>query len=154
MTIEINKPTFKLIKIFSSVDLTKANKKAKDTEDKHSIVFKTKRAKVSKNYKEELITIHENTSLEVQDGSIQSFINECHPEIKEFIGKNHPKSYSAKCGQLTIITRNSMRIIVTTMGQFNKHVKITDKDKNILFDNITGFQFKHIENDNRIKNIA
>lgn len=144
---QVEKYKAKSIKIFNIIDLTKARKKAKEEQSRKTIVFKVKKTKVSKNYIEEPITIGQDSILKAQEGSIQQFLNECHPEVRQFINENHPTSFTAKCGQLIVTTRNKVRVIITTIGKFQKKVSIIDRHKNILFNNITTMVFKPIKHE-------
>jgi hypothetical protein len=131
----------KSIKIFNKIDLTKAVKKAKETKELKPVVYKAK-VKKSKNYVEEPVTIGQTDLLSIEEGSIRKYIDECHPEVKDFIHENHAETITAKCGQLIIVTRNKMRIVITTTGKFQRKVLITDKNKVVLFNDITEVKFK------------
>lgn len=131
----------KTIKIYSNVDLTKAINIAK--KEKPSVkALKVRTIKKSKSYKEEEITITDSSVLNTQENSIKQYIDECHPNIRKFIDYNPFSSVKANAGQLTIVTKNKLRVVITTIGKFERHVKITDKNKNVLFNEKTSVIIK------------
>lgn len=141
METQTNQPKPKTIRIFNNIDLTKAIKKAKEEPQVKKNVIKVK-VKKSKSYKEEPVTVFETDILSIQDGSIFKFIGECHPEIRKFIDENHPETITAKCGQLIIVSKNKVRIVISTLGAYKRKVLITDRKKNVLFNDITDVKFK------------
>jgi len=130
-------------RIFKPIDLTKAIKIATKQPEKVSKkrIIKTA-VKKSKSYKEEEITINQDTILTSQDSSVQKYLNECHPDVIQFIKDNHACTFTAKAEGLVIVTRNGLRISITTISAEKRKVVITDKKKNVLFNDTTIVQSK------------
>lgn len=130
-------PKSKII-IFNKIDLTRAITVAskEKIKKKHERVLKVK-VKKSKSYKEVEAEITEKTILDANNNSIGSYIEECHPDIRRFIGSNGIGIVTAKCGELTVITRNDLRVVIKTISASSRKVKISDKRGKILFDEIT-----------------
>lgn len=128
-------------KLFNVIDLTKAittAKTAKKRESKPRGKYKSTKTKED-NYIEPTIT--ERQILTVEDGSIQDYINSCHPDIQQYITRNEAKQFTAKAGGLVIVCKNGIRIDIKDESN-GRRVIIKDK-KNILFNNIT--KVVHIE---------
>lgn len=129
----INKNNERVTKIFNFIDLTAA----------FSIKVK-KKVKVKGTYKHSankekdysLPTIFENTILRASDNSIRRYLNECHPDLQKLIQKQEIDTIKPICGEITIVTKAGLRIVVTTISKSERNVKITYK-KQILFNGKT-----------------
>lgn len=133
----------KEIRLFNTIDLTKAIKAAKEAKPKESLkrVYNI-HPKVSKHYREDEVTITSDTILALQPGSVKKFIDECHPDVKKFIIENHSASIKSTIDALIIVTRNGFTVRVSTTGINTRLVVITDKKKNILFNGLTTVTIK------------
>lgn len=131
---QVEKP--KKIVIFNKIDITKAVNVAKRTKPVKK-TEKVKEVKVSKNYEQGVISIFEDTVIEVADNSIKRFIKECHPDVQSFISHNEASKIVVYAGGLVITTKNGFRIKIHQVGAYRRRVTITDKKRKTLFNDIT-----------------
>jgi hypothetical protein len=117
-----------ITRLFNKIDLTAVRSKARTAKPVHLSVTKTK-VKVSKNYKEEEITIGLDTFLKSQPGSVQDYLNECHDDIRTLIREQHAYSIKSSPGGLTILTRNKFRIQIKDIAPGKRSVDITGPKK-------------------------
>lgn len=124
--------------IFNKIDLTKAVSVARQTQPikKKQSVTKTN-VKVSKNYQQGIVTIMEDTVIEVAGNSIKKFIKECHPDVQSFISLNKTSKITVFAGGLIIDTINGFRIKITVVGDYTRRVIITNKKRKTIFNDIT-----------------
>lgn len=132
------KPEFK--RIFNFIDLTSVvNKVATIKKVKPKTTTKYKHTS-AKELGYVLPTIFETTELQVNPNSIRKFLNECHSDVQTLINKNEFKSIKATCDDLTVITRNNLRIIICALGEYERKITITHK-KELLFEGKTVVKF-------------
>ena len=125
----------KVTRLFNKIDLTKAVKKAKEEKPVVKRVMKAK-VKVGKNYKEEK-NVSFDTFFKSQPGSVQDYLNECHPDVRTFIKNNEACSIKGEPGKLIILTRNKFRVEISDVGVGERKVRITDKRGEILSEAVT-----------------
>lgn len=128
-----NQPQNKVVsKLFNIIDLTAVNKRAKKVK-----VDNTKKTVNKTVKKKEGPVIDFDRFLSSQPGSVQAYINECHPDVLKFIRENEPISIKGEPGKLIILTRNKFRVEITDTGIRKRRVSITDRKGEKLFDEIT-----------------
>lgn len=136
------KPKTVVKRIFKPIDITNAIKKAKTVpkkEAKKGKKYKSSFAKEKDDYT--IVSISDRQLIEAHESSIQKYLNECHPDIKTFIESNEIKKLTAAPGTLTVVTKNNFRVVIKTTSANEKHVKITDAKKKVLFDAKTVVNF-------------
>lgn len=133
---------FQIIKIYNEIDLTKAIEIAKKKPLKSR---KPKKGISSDVMIQDFNVMDVFTDTNVGEGSIRDFINDCHPSLKSFISHNVPKKITASCGKLTIVTKNDIRLVVQTISHNEKHIKMIDSKKTIIFNGITHYDVKKVE---------
>ena len=129
-------------RVFKPIDITTVTKKANATpkkETKKTTKYKPTKTKDITPIAE--VLTGERVLLETQEGSIQKFLNECHPDIKTFIEGNEIKKVTAKCGNLIVVTKNNFRVDVKIISAYQKLVKITDNKGRVLFNDKTKVNF-------------
>lgn len=129
-------------RVFKPIDITTVTKKANTTpkkETKKNTKYKPSKTKDVTPIAE--ILTGERTIIEAQEGSIQKYLNECHPDIRTFIESNEIKKVTAKCSNLVVVTKNNFRVDIKTISAYEKLVKITDHKGKVLFNDKTKVSF-------------
>lgn len=128
MSSETKKPIFKILSMKGVSEKAKKVKPSVDKKRKNT-TRKSKLTPLEFKYKD-ITPIHE---FYTKDGSVQDFLNECHPDVKDFIDTNKPVKYTAEAGRLIVTTANKFRIEVKITGKHTRQVTIKDNRRETIY---------------------
>lgn len=139
-----------IVRRFSFIDLTAAIEASNQSKPSKNAGSKTRFKMTATKEKNWVIPNPDALTIETMSGSIRRFINECHPDVQKFINKGEIKSVKAGAGEMTINTKNGMRVVISVEGARTRRIKIT-QGKKVLFDNSTTVR---IEREEKLDNKA
>lgn len=127
--------THKRVPIFNITPLTNVSAKASKTPKKPKATVTVKIRKKPSQIDLKYADIHqvgENYVFNAETGSIQEYINLCHPDIRTLINNNEITSVKAEVGNLIVVTRNDLRISIKNTGKYEREITIKDK-RNVIY---------------------
>ena len=74
--------------------------------------------------------------IQTNHSSIQSVIDDCHPDVRKFLDPFNVKSYKANADGLSIELIDGIRISIRTLTHTSKHYIITNKRKEVIMNTI------------------
>lgn len=125
---EVKKGTFKILSMDKVLAKSKKVKPTIDSKRKDT-TKKVKYTFLEEKYKD-VIPIHE---FYTKEGSVQDFLDECHPDVRNFIETNRPSKYIAETGRLLVVTQNRFRIEIKITGKYTRQVVIKDNRRKIIY---------------------
>jgi hypothetical protein len=132
---------FKVTKTLNNIKVKKDSKPKQE----FKVPKKKKLSYYDEKYKDTAI-VGDNHHFETQDGSIQQFINSCHPEVRQFLNENGMSTITASISGLTVVTKNKLRISIKPTGRFTRKIVIKDKKGKILLDTESSSEIKRNNN--------
>jgi len=124
--------TFKVLSLKSIKESASKAKRIVDTKRKNT-TKKVRLTPLEEKYKD-VKPIYEFFT---QINSIQEYIDQTHPDIKDFIDTNKPIKYVAEAGRLVITMNNKYRIEIKTTGKYTRQIIIKDNKNKIVFNGIS-----------------
>lgn len=128
---------FKPITMIETMDIVKKHQKQKKKEGLKMTAALKKKVDMNDQAK---ITMDDNHSIHIQDGSIKDFLNTCHSDVRKYLNEHEPHSIKVQAGRLIILTRDNYRIIITVKGHNSREIIITDKNRKTVCKEISIFE--------------